>query len=250
MTMNWIKLLSPDFTLGKALVAGKSLVDIAGMLLAQPSQESLRMARLIRMVKPRYTMVRNKNLLNLYRLAQAVNAAGVPGDFVECGVWNGGSSAMVNAGFRDSGRPRASWLFDSFEGLPPPGENDGPEERRHYFEGMNKGSIYRVRQIFTGLGLPLDRVRFVKGWFEETLPHAEVERIALIHIDADWYDSVLTVLERLYDRVSPGGYVVFDDYGYWEGCDRAAHDFLTARGLPLSLLKPVGSMGAYFQKPA
>lgn len=249
MTMNWVKLLSPDFRFGKLLVAGKSAVDTAAMIARRPSSESLRMARLIWTVKPRFTMVRNANLLNLHRLAQEVNRAGVAGDFVECGVWNGGSSAMINAGFRDSGRPRASWLFDSFEGLPPPGKNDGPEERKHYFEGMNKGNIDNVRQIFTKLGLPLGEVQFVKGWFQDTLPHAKVEQIALLHIDADWYDSVLLVLNELYDHISPGGYVVFDDYGYWEGCDRAAHDFLNVHGLPLSLLKRVGNMGAYFQKP-
>ena len=74
-------------------------------------------------------------------------------------------------------------------------------------------------------------------------------RIALLHIDADWYESVKLVLERLYDRVSPGGFVVLDDYGYWEGCRRAWSEFWAGRG-PAAELVDVDGVGAYFQKPA
>ncbi len=247
--MNPVKLLSPDFAVGKLLVAGRSLLELGALLIARPSAESLHLARLIMQVKPRHTMVRNPNLINLYRMVRYLNRSALPGTIVECGVWKGGSSAMMAAACQDSGVQRDFWLFDSFEGLPPPTEKDNAFERTYYFKGMNKGSIEAVERIFRKLGLPLERVHFVKGWFEQSIPAATVEQIALLHIDADWYDSVSLVLNELYDRVVPGGYVVFDDYGYWEGCDRAAHDFLDRRGLPRTALHRVGGMGAYFQKP-
>lgn len=247
--VNLVKLQSPDFALARALVAGRSLLEIGAMLAARPSAESLHLARLITQVKPAHTMVRNLSLVNLYRMVRYINHSGLSGAIVECGVWKGGSAAMMAAACRDSGVERDFWLFDSFEGLPPPSEKDNAVERASYFEGWNKGSIVSVERVFRKLGLPLERVQFVKGWFEQTIPTADVGPIALLHIDADWYDSVTLVLDQLYDRVTPGGYVVLDDYGYWEGCDRATHDFLDRRGLPRTALHRVGSMGAYFQKP-
>ncbi|NNJ10624.1 macrocin O-methyltransferase [Chloroflexales bacterium ZM16-3] len=248
--MNMVKLLSPDFAIGKVLVAGRSILEIGALLAARPSTESIHLARLIMQVKPAHTMVRNQNLINLYRMVRYLNRSALPGAIVECGVWNGGSSAMMAAACRDTGVPRSFWLFDSFEGLPRPTENDNAIERDSYFEGWNKGSIENVERIFRKLELPLNHVHFVKGWFDQTIPVATVDQIALLHIDADWYESVSLVLNQLYDRITPGGYVVFDDYGYWEGCDRAAHDFLDSRGMPRAALHRVGSMGAYFQKPA
>ncbi|NTU82901.1 MAG: hypothetical protein HGA45_26640 [Chloroflexales bacterium] len=248
--MNIVKLLSPDFAPGKALITGRSILEIGAMLAARPSAESLHLARLIMQVKPAHTMVRNLSLINLYRMVRYINRSALPGAVVECGVWNGGSAAMMAAACRDTGVQRDFWLFDSFEGLPPPTEKDSAIEHSHYYEGWNKGSIANVERIFRKLDLPLDRVHFVKGWFEQSIPVAAVKQIALLHIDADWYDSVSLVLARLYDRVTPGGYVVLDDYNYWEGCDRAVHDFLESRGMPRTVLHKVGVMGAYFQKPA
>jgi O-methyltransferase len=246
--MNLVKLLSPDFVLGKALVATRSVFEIGIMLAARPSSESVHLAKLILQVKPVHTMVRNRSLMTLYRMVRYVNHISLPGAIVECGVWKGGSSAMMAAACRDSATQRDIWLFDSFEGLPPPSKLDGTVEQKHYFKGMNKGSIESVQHIFRKLRLPLERVHFVKGWFEQTIPSAEVGAIAVLHIDADWYESVSLVLHQLYDRVVPGGYVILDDYGYWPGCDRAVHDFLDARAIPRTVLQRVGSMGVYFQK--
>lgn len=247
--MNIVKLQSPDFTVGKILVAGRAYLEIAALLLARPSRESLHLARLISRIKPHYTMVRNFNLINLYRMVRYINRNNIPGAIVECGVWNGGSAAMMAAASRDSGVQREMWLFDSFEGLPRPSERDSAIERAFYFEDWNKGSIEKVKHVFNTLNLSLDQVNFVKGWFDQTIPGAPVREIALLHIDADWYDSVRMVLQSLYDRVAPGGYIVLDDYGYWQGCNQAVHDFFTERGIPRSALRRVSDMGAYFQKP-
>lgn len=247
--LNLVKLLSPDFALGKILVGTRSIFELGAMLAARPTAESLHLARLILQIKPAYTMVRNMSLVTLYRMVRHLNHKGLPGAIVECGVWNGGSGAMMAAACRDTGFQRDIWLFDSFEGLPPPTEKDNALERTYYFKGMNKGSTGHVERIFRKLELPLDRVHFVKGWFENTIPSAEVDQIAVLHIDADWYESVSLVLHQLYERVIPGGYIILDDYGYWEGCDRAVHDFLATLGMPRTVLTRVGAMGVYFQKP-
>lgn len=249
--MNLAKLTSSDTFTGRLLVVGKATLDIGGLLLKHPSRQTWQWARLIFKVKPRYTMVKNAHLLRLSQCVQDVNRRQLPGDLVECGVWNGGSAAFMAVADRVDrpGPSRAMWLFDSFQGLPRPTDKDGEFERRSYFMGWTKGSVENVQHIFTRLHISLERVSIVPGWFNETLPITTVETIALLHIDADWYDSVMTVLQCLYDRVVPGGFVVLDDYGFWQGCQQAVRDFFIAHELDLALIRPIDKAGAYFQKP-
>jgi len=143
-------------------------------------------------------------------------------------------------------RTRIIWLFDSFRGLPRPGAKDGNREKDQWFEGYNNGDIEKVKQAFGKLGVPMDHVRIVPGWFESTLKTASLDRIVLLHIGADWYDSVKFVLEVLYDKVVPGGFVVLDDYGYWEGCNRALEDYFSEHKLEGISLRQVANTGAYF----
>jgi O-methyltransferase len=253
MNINWPKLLTADFTLGKIINLRKAFADGVGLLLREPTYESLELAKLMLKVKPQYTMVTNKNLIALYRLVQRVNKLGLPGDIVECGVWNGGSAALM--GLADgqnthSYKNRMLWLFDSFQGLPRPTEKDGNVERENYFEGWCKGDVNRVRRIFAKLGVSPDVVRIVPGWFENTLRNSPVDCIAILHIDADWYESVKLVLDVFYDKVVPGGFIILNDYGTWPGCNQAVDDFFAEHNLndiDLTIVEP--SIGAYFQKP-
>ena len=253
MNINFFKLRSPDFTLGKLLVLGKAIVDSVRLLLRRRDRESVRFLRLMFAVKPRYTMVTNKNLMTLYSLVQRVNSRNVVGDIVECGVWNGGSAAIMglaNATDRKNPIARSIWLFDSFQGLPQATEKDGTIERRNHFEGWNKGDVSKVKQAFTKIGVSLDRVEIIPGWFNDTLKTAAIEQIAILHIDADWYDSVKLVLDVFYDKVVPGGFIILNDYNTWEGCNKALHDFLTERHLEDMVITEVEpTTGAYFQKP-
>jgi O-methyltransferase len=250
--VNTIKLLSPDFFLGKSLVIAKALYDLVCIILKNQSSDSLKLARLILKVKPKFTMVKSKNLANLYFLVETVNAMNLGGDIVECGVWNGGSAALM--GFADTygrnARRRPIWLFDSFAGLPPPGPNDGASEKQQYFEGLNKGSIQQVTKAFTKVRVPMNHVRIQQGWFNSTLKSVDLEYIAILHIDADWYESVMLVLNALYHKVVPGGFIVLDDYGYWQGCGRALGDFFAQNDLSRIELKRADSTGVYFQKPS
>jgi O-methyltransferase len=249
--VNFIKLLAPDFAIGRILMMAKAVAEIIVLLVRHPSKQSLRFARIILQVKPRFTMVANSNLIDLYRLVQEANKLGLPGDIVECGVWNGGSAAMMGVASAEGqyARPRVMWLFDSFQGLPCPTERDGDLERKSYFADWNIGDPEKVKQIFGKLGLGLENVRIVPGWFEVTLTTVPMQTIAVLHIDADWYDSVKTVLEVLYDKVVPGGFIILDDYGYWKGCTQAWHDFLSEHEIENVSIRRNGQAGAFLQKP-
>jgi O-methyltransferase len=252
MNINFCKLRTPDFALGKIIVLGKMIADCIKLFLRHPHKESVRFARLMLAVKPQFTMVTNKNLMTLQSLVEQANNQDSPGDIVECGVWNGGSAAIMGLAHIGSGngRHRRIWLFDSFQGVPPATERDGPVERRSYFEGWNKGDVSKVKQVFTKLGLSLDDVEIIPGWFNDTLRSSHVEQIAILHIDADWYDSVKLVLDVFYDKVVPGGFIILDDYNTWEGCNKALNDFLMERhleGMVITEVEP--TTGAYFQKP-
>jgi len=246
------KLLSPDFNVGKLLVGVKGILDLAWLLAHQPSRQNLGFARLVVTVKPKFTMVKNHNLKLLYNLVEQANRSQMSGDIVECGVWNGGSAAVMGAANMDTAlekEPRTIWLFDSFQGLPPPGEKDGDREKENYFNGWNVGDVRLVNEVFQKIGYPLERLKIVSGWFNETIACQPIKDITILHIDADWYESVKTVLDNLYDRVIPGGFIVLDDYGLWPGCKSAVLDFFSEHNLPETLIRVIGKQGAYFQKP-
>ncbi len=200
--------------------------------------------RVLRRVRP-YTMVPVPRLRTLWRLANRVSADATTGAFVECGSCNGGTGAILAHIAAKDGR--IVWLFDSFEGLPEPKPQDG--ERAKAWVGQCLGQEEMVREVLSHVGARTDRVRIVKGWFDNTLGPTETGPIALLHLDADWYESTMTILNNFYDRVVPGGYLVFDDYGHWPGCRRALDEFLADRGLHPELM-PSDNEGIWFRKPA
>jgi O-methyltransferase len=247
-----MKLISPDFYLGRILVGVKSMLDLAWLLLCEPTKRNLWFARLVLKVKPKYTMVKNRNLQTLFNLVDQVNRRQITGDIVECGVWNGGSAAIMAAASMDEPfqkKLRTIWLFDSFEGLPPPGEKDGELERENYFPGWNRGNIRLVKEIFDKIGYPKEKFKIVPGWFDQTLIREPIKDIVILHIDADWYDSVKIVLDTLYNRVVPGGFVVLDDYGLWPGCQQAVMDFFAEHRILGITIRQTGKQGAFFQIP-
>jgi O-methyltransferase len=188
-----------------------------------------------------FTMVPRESLVELARLVQAVLMADVPGDFVECGVWRGGASFLMADLLRQAGvRDRKVWLFDSFEGLPPPEEIDGPAAMtyaEHKAEPGNfdncRAGLKEVQRAAAELGLA-PYTRFVKGWFDQTLPtnRERIGPIAVLRIDGDWYSSVRCCLDNLYDQVAEDGFVILDDYYTYDGCAVAVHEFLGTRRLP------------------
>lgn len=208
----------------------------------------LRIFFLIRFVRPAYSMVSPYRLKTLYNLSKRIHQEKISGAIVECGTYNGGSAAVLGVAQKDLSESRDMWLFDSFEGLPPPTENDGSYEREHHFYGWCKGGMEKVHEIFKRLHLPTDRLHIVAGWFQDTFPNnvPEIKQIALVHIDADWYESVKICLEYLYPKVAVGGYIAFDDYGFFSGCRKAVHEYLATHGIQAELKTYDG--GVYFRK--
>jgi O-methyltransferase len=216
-----------------------------------PEGEDL--AALLGRVRP-YTMVPEPALAELARQASFVLAEGIPGQFVECGVWRGGAAFLIAELLRRAGaRDRKVWLCDSFAGLPPPAEIDGAAaldyarspDSPDYFENC-AASLQDVQRSATALGLA-DYTEYVPGWFEETLPdwRARIGPIALLRVDCDWHASVRSCLEHLYDQVVEGGFVLFDDYYTFDGCAVAVHEFLGERRLPHRLESLYGRAGSY-----
>jgi O-methyltransferase len=158
---------------------------------------------------------------NLLRLANEIDASDIPGTVVECGVLDGGGAALMAFGTAKSDRP--VHLFDSWSGLPKTSEKDGDAAM---WAGDVIGSPNRVRAVFDKLNIDRRRVTFHKGWFNETFPKANIDKIALLHIDADFYDSVRLTLETWVPRVSDGGYIQIDDYSAFIGCKRAVDEYL------------------------
>ncbi|MEG3641381.1 TylF/MycF/NovP-related O-methyltransferase [Magnetococcus sp. PR-3] len=177
-----------------------------------------------------YTYCCNTRLKALYDAVHEIEVQKIKGDVVECGTARGGSAALLGLTLKTVGSERSLWLFDSYEGIPAPTQNDPDLEIAQHYTGDFQGELGQVKALFSRLEIG-ERTEFVKGLFDETLPTAKVEQIALLHVDGDWYDSIMITLESLYDRVSIGGIIQFDDYGYWEGTSKAVHDFMDKYGL-------------------
>jgi O-methyltransferase len=174
------------------------------------------------------TMIGLKRLDNIQYCVTEVIRNGVPGDLIEAGVWRGGASIFMRAVLKAYGdRSRVIWVADSFEGLPEP---DGryPQDAgdRHWTMKEALGiSLEQVKSNFSKYGLLDEQVRFLVGWFKDTLPVAPIDRLAVLRLDGDMYSSTMDALKSLYHRVSLGGYVIVDDYGAVPDCKQAVDDF-------------------------
>ena len=188
--------------------------------------------RLAKLVLPD-TLVSPERVHNLYVLAKRIEIENIPGDVIECGVCNGGTAALLARFATRSRLKRTMWLLDSFEGMPLTTAQDGEAAKAHI--GKEVGDIDRVKRALARVRADMSRVRIVPGWFQDTFPSVTASQIALLNIDADWYESVKLCLETFYDRVATGGFVSFDDYGHWPGCRKAVDEFFQTRKLPYKL---------------
>ena len=183
-------------------------------------------------------------LENLNRLAVETVRRDIPGDFVECGVYNGGSAAAVACGIRDTAR--RVWLYDSFAGMPDIGELDGPSAQD--FVGKCVGDEAKVHSAMRLARFPTESYEIRKGWFQDTFTATPLPKaVSILHIDADWYDSVMLTLDTFYDLVPDDGLIVLDDFGWWEGCREAFYDFAAKRNIK-PLLERFGPTQAYWVK--
>jgi O-methyltransferase len=174
------------------------------------------------------TMIGWERLSSLERCVKEVLELGVEGDMIETGVWRGGATILMRALCERHGSAgRKVWVADSFTGLPPPDAGAFPADagdRHHSFDFLAVPEA-EVRRNFERFGLLDGDVRFLPGWFSDTLPALAEERWSLIRLDGDMYGSTIVALENLYPRLSHGGFVVVDDYGAVDACRQAVHDY-------------------------
>jgi O-methyltransferase len=181
------------------------------------------------------TMVGRARLDHLQHCVTTVIRDQIPGDLVETGVWRGGASILMRAVLKAFGdRDRSVWLADSFEGLPRPAPAEYPPDADDQHWTMARYLAvprHLVEGNFRRYGLLDVQVKFLPGWFRDTLPTAPIERIAVLRLDGDMYESTMLALSALYARVSPGGFVIVDDYGALPNCRLAVEHFRTAQGI-------------------
>jgi O-methyltransferase len=173
----------------------------------------------------------------------------VPGDMAEAGVWRGGAGIMMRAVLQAFGDARRRvFLLDSFEGCPRPDEEHYPADRSdpHWTHPELAVSMEAVRANFERYGLMDGQVKFIAGWFRDTLPTVPIKRLALLHLDGDMYESTMEALNSLYPKVSPGGYVIIDDFGAVAGCRQAVTDFRKANGITTEL-RQIDWTGVFWQ---
>jgi O-methyltransferase len=197
-----------------------------------------------------HTMIGLKRLDNLQHCVEDVLAREVPGDLIETGVWRGGASIFMRALLKAHGvTDRSVWVADSFEGLPAPNPEMYPQDagdRHHEYEFLAV-SLERVEANFERYGLLDNHVRFLKGWFRDTLPDAPIERLAVLRLDGDMYESTRDALVSLYPKLSVGGYVIVDDYKVVPGCRQAVEEYRTSNAIT-DEIHEIDWAGVYWQR--
>lgn len=199
----------------------------------------------------RRTMTSSDKLFGLITAVRYVVEHDIPGDIVECGVWRGGSmQAAAMALLQAGSTSRNLYLFDTFEGMPPPSEVDRRRDGRPAAELLASADkdapvwaiadLDDVRQGMEAVGYPADHVHYVKGMVEHTIPDQAPDAISILRLDTDWYASTRHELTHLYPRLSSGGVLIIDDYGYWQGSRKAVEEFLAETGARLLLTRISG----------
>lgn len=184
-----------------------------------------------------FAMSSPERIVALREAVRYVEASDIPGAFVECGVWKGGSSMAAALSFK---KPRPFYLYDTYEGMTPPSDKD-----KRSYDGksaddlMKTGSdrirafspLDEVRKNMASTGYPDDLITYVKGPVEKTIPNIMPNQIAILRLDTDWYESTRHELEYLYPHLSAGGVLIVDDYGWWEGAKRAVDEYFGGKAL-------------------
>lgn len=196
------------------------------------------------------SMVGLKRMQNIQDCITAIETDDVEGDLIETGVWRGGSCIFMRGNLKAWGdTSRKVWVADSFEGLPAPNPRDFPADAGQIFHeqtGLSVGEQV-VRHNFERYGLLDDQVVFLKGWFKDTLPTAPIEKVALMRLDGDLYESTIQALEALYPKLQPGGFCIIDDWMLVDQAQQACHDYRKAHGITEEVIDIDGT-GSYWRK--
>lgn len=196
------------------------------------------------------TMTSPERILALINAVRHLTKQKIAGDFVECGVWKGGSMvATANTLIAADDLSRQLWLYDTFEGMSVPTGNDvdfmgqqadvllAEQDREQSDSIWCFSPQQQVHEAMLATGYPEENIRFVAGKVEDTLPTALPQKIALLRLDTDWYESTKCELEHLFPRMVDGGALIIDDYGHWEGCQRAVDEYFEKNNINIMLCR-------------
>jgi O-methyltransferase len=195
-----------------------------------------------------YTMTTPERIASLCNAVNYLVKNNIQGDIVECGVWRGGSTmAAIDTLIKAGDMTRQVYLYDTFEGMSEPTEYDKVFTGTTAGELLNStekedptsvwcfSALEEVQKNVGSLKYPLELVHYVKGKVEETIPATLPGKIALLRLDTDWFESTAHELKHLYPLLVPGGVIIIDDYGHWEGARKAVDEYIANNSLPLLL---------------
>ncbi|MGC1620303.1 MAG: TylF/MycF/NovP-related O-methyltransferase [Candidatus Acidiferrum sp.] len=221
-----------------------------------PSDFGKEEVEILRAVR-RWTMTSPERIYALIQGVRYVSANRIAGAIVECGVWKGGSmAAAARTLLQMHDVSRDLYLFDTFEGMSEPTANDVDYSGKRANEVMQENSSFKcadapleqVREVLYGTGYPKDRIRFVPGKVEDSIPGSAPDVIALLRLDTDWYESTKHELTHLFPRLSKAGVIIIDDYGHWKGSRQACDEYFAENRVSV-LLNRIDYTGRIALKP-
>lgn len=198
---------------------------------------------ILRAVRP-WTMTSPERIYALIQAVRYVSANGIAGAIVECGVWKGGSmAAAARTLLQMQDVSRELYLFDTFQGMSEPSVNDVDYSGKRANEVMQENSSFkcadapleRVKEVLYATGYPQEKIHFVQGKVEETIPRVAPHGISLLRLDTDWYESTKHELVHLFPRLAKAGVLIIDDYGHWRGSRQACDEYFSENRIPILL---------------
>ncbi|MGI8908931.1 MAG: TylF/MycF family methyltransferase [Candidatus Sumerlaeaceae bacterium] len=195
------------------------------------------------------SMIGLLRLENIQKCIQSVVRENIAGDVIETGVWRGGATIFMRAALEAYGdREKTVWVADSFEGLPPPDASYPADAGdSHFTYSPLAVSVEQVKENFRRYKLLDQRVRFLTGWFKDTLPSAPIERLSVLRLDGDMYQSTMDAISALYPKLSVGGYCIVDDYLWHKPCAQAVEDYCRTHGIN-KIIHNVDWTGVYWRR--
>lgn len=204
-----------------------------------------------------WTMTSPDRVYALIQAVRYISANHIPGALVECGVWKGGSMAAVaRTLIQSKDLSRELYLFDTFEGMTAPTEKDldytGVKASKVLQDipgdRCEDAPLEQVKEVLYATGYPKERIHFVRGRVEETIPSSAPDQIALLRLDTDWYESTKHELIHLFPRIPKAGVIIIDDYGHWQGSRKACDEYFVENRIPI-LLNRIDYSGRIALKP-
>lgn len=212
-----------------------------------PSDIPLDFVATFKKVRP-YTMTSPERIFSLCEAVKYIQEKRIEGEVVECGVWKGGSMmAVAETLLRSGDSNRELYLFDTFEGMPPPTEHDvdiaggtaesllDSADKERDESVWCRATLDIVKDALSGTGYPSEKIHYVKGMVEQTIPQFAPDKIALLRLDTDWYESTKHEMEHLFPRLAKGGVLIIDDYGHWQGARKAVDEYLEKNQIKILL---------------